>query len=78
MNEMHLFDTDTDSAVVDAGAGSGEQLTLLPAADVPVQFRLDERTRRNGLRHIAEIRRQLAAQQAARRTDAQPRRRRAA
>jgi hypothetical protein len=36
-----------------------EQLTLLPAADVPVQFRLDEATRRRGLRHIAEIRARL-------------------
>ena len=37
-----------------------EQLTLLPAADVPVQFRLDDATRRRGLRHIAEIRARLA------------------
>jgi hypothetical protein len=43
-----------------------QQLTLLPAPDVPVQFRLDEATRRRGLRHVAEIRRQLAARQAAR------------
>jgi hypothetical protein len=28
--------------------------------DVPLQFRLDERTRRRGLDHIATIRRQLA------------------
>jgi hypothetical protein len=46
-----------------------QQLTLLPAADVPVQFRLDEATRRRGLRHVAEIRRQLAARQAARMVD---------
>ena len=38
-----------------------EQLTLLPEAAVPVQFRLDEATRRRGLRHIAEIRARLAA-----------------
>ena len=37
-----------------------EQLTLLPVAAVPVQFRLDEATRRRGLRHIAEIRARLA------------------
>ena len=43
-----------------------QQLTLLPAPDVPLQFRLDEATRRRGLRHIAEIRLQLAARQAAR------------
>ena len=38
-----------------------EQLTLvdLPAADVPVQFRLDAATRRRGLRHVAEIRARL-------------------
>ena len=37
-----------------------EQLSLLPdASTVPVQFRLDEATRRRGLRHIAEIRARL-------------------
>jgi hypothetical protein len=44
-----------------------QQLTLLPAPDVPLQFRLDEATRRRGLRHIAEIRLQLATRQATRR-----------
>jgi hypothetical protein len=43
---------------------STQQLTLLPAPDVPLQFRLDEATRRRGLRHLAEIRRQMAARQA--------------
>ena len=43
-----------------------QQLTLLPAPDVPIQFRLDEATRRRGLAHVAEIRLQLAARQAAR------------
>jgi hypothetical protein len=38
-----------------------QQLTLLPSPDVPVQFRLDAETRRRGLKHIAEIRVQLAA-----------------
>jgi hypothetical protein len=42
-----------------------EQLTLLPAADVPVQFRLDDATRRRGLRHIAEIRARLDSARAA-------------
>ena len=42
-------------------AERAEQLSLLPAATVPVQFRLDEATRRRGLRHIAEIRARLAA-----------------
>lgn len=39
-----------------------EQLTLLPEAEVPLQFRLDEATRRRGLRHIAAIRAQLERQ----------------
>jgi len=47
---------------------SSQQLTLLPAPDVPLQFRLDEATRRRGMRHIAEIRLQLAARQVARST----------
>jgi hypothetical protein len=38
---------------------SPEQLQLLPEAAVPVQFRLDEATRRRGLAHIARIRAQL-------------------
>lgn len=51
-----------------------EQLSLLVTAPparstLPVQFRLDERTRRNGLRHVAELRAQLAAQAAARNGD---------
>ena len=37
-----------------------EQLSLLPEPAVPLRFRLDEATRRRGLRHIAEIRAQLA------------------
>ena len=45
---------------------SEQQLTLLPAPDVPAQFRLDEATRRRGLRHVAEIKRQLADRQAER------------
>jgi hypothetical protein len=45
---------------------STQQLTLLPAPDVPLQFRLDEATRRRGLRNLAEIRRQMAARQAER------------
>ena len=39
-----------------------EQLVLLEEPTVPVQFRLDEATRRRGLRHIAEIRAQLDRQ----------------
>ena len=41
-----------------------QQLTLLPSSDVPVRFRLDAETRRRGLQHVAEIRRQLAERQA--------------
>ena len=44
-----------------------EQLTLLPAPTVPLRFRLDEATRRRGLRHIAEIRARLERQPATRR-----------
>lgn len=42
-----------------------QQLTLLPSSDVPVRFRIDAETRRRGIHHIAEIRRQLADRQAA-------------
>ncbi|MEO5901760.1 MAG: hypothetical protein ABIR68_16760 [Ilumatobacteraceae bacterium] len=38
-----------------------EQLSLLRTSDLPVQFRLDRRTRERGLEHVAEIRRLLAA-----------------
>jgi hypothetical protein len=38
-----------------------EQLTLLAPSALPVQFRLDQRTRQLGLSHIAAIRQQLAA-----------------
>jgi hypothetical protein len=43
-----------------------QQLTLLPKPEVPVQFRLDEATRRRGLRHVAEIRLQLEQRRAER------------
>lgn len=42
------------------------QLSLLPSSDVPLRFRLDDATRRRGLRHIAEIRREMEARHAAR------------
>ena len=48
---------------------------LLPPTDVPLQFRLDERTRRRGLEHIARIRRQLADQASKRAHTTGPRRR---
>jgi hypothetical protein len=37
-----------------------EQLVLLASSDLPVQFRLDQRTRQLGLAHVAAIRQQLA------------------
>ena len=40
-------------------SATAEQLTLLPEPTVPLRFRLDDATRRRGLRHIAEIRAQL-------------------
>jgi hypothetical protein len=50
-----------------------EQLSLLAPSDLPVQFRLDRKTRERGLAHIAQIRRQLATN-AARRAPAADRR----
>ena len=39
-----------------------DQLSLFPPANsVPERFRLDEATRRRGLRHVARIRAQLEA-----------------
>jgi hypothetical protein len=52
-----------------------EQLRLLDASGVPLQFRLDASARRRGLAHVAEIRRQLA-EQAVRRGTAEPQRHR--
>jgi hypothetical protein len=40
-----------------------QQLRLLDASSVPVQLRLDERTRRLGLAQVAKIRAQLLEQQ---------------
>jgi hypothetical protein len=44
-----------------ASPATSEQLSLLPVSELPLQFRLDQRTRQRGLAHIAAIRRQLAA-----------------
>ena len=44
-----------------AHEATSEQLSLLAVSELPVQFRLDQRTRLRGLAHIAAIRRQLAA-----------------
>jgi len=43
----------------------GEQLTLLPTSNVHARFLLSRATRERGLRHVAEIRQQLAERQAA-------------
>lgn len=61
-----------DVTPLPTGAGSptptapAEQLSLLPPSELPLQFRLDEETRRRGLRHVAEIQRMLAERLAAR------------
>jgi hypothetical protein len=57
--------TAEDAAVADRP----QQLSLL-AGDVPLQFRLDERTRRSGLAHVAQLRAQMLAQAASRRSAA--------
>jgi hypothetical protein len=43
------------------GTPAVEQLALFPESTVPERFRLDEATRRRGLRHIAELRARLEA-----------------
>ena len=40
-----------------------DQLRLLDASSVPIQLRLDERTRRLGLAHVAKLRAQINEQQ---------------
>jgi hypothetical protein len=41
---------------------TADQLSLFPpASDVPDRFRLDDATRRRGLRHVARLRAQLEA-----------------
>ena len=46
--------------------GTPEQLPLLTVTDVPVQFRLNERTRRIGLAGVASAKAILAEQEARR------------
>ncbi len=53
--------TRTTATSTIAPADGPQQLTLLPPSELPVQFRLDRRTRERGLAQIAAIRRQLAA-----------------
>jgi hypothetical protein len=52
-----------------------EQLALLSSGDLPLQFRIDQRTRQRGLAHIAAIKAQLAAKAAGRRSGTAPARR---
>ena len=42
-----------------------EQLSLLRPSELPMQFRLDQRTRQRGLAHVAELRQLLASMRAA-------------
>ena len=57
---------------------TAEQLTLLaltagealPEPGLPLQFRLDRRTRERGLAHVAALKAQLAARAAARQAQA--------
>ncbi len=46
------------------GDDGAEQLTLLPTSNAHARFRLSRATRERGLRHVAEIRRQLAEREA--------------
>jgi len=66
MNKKGTTRTSRTPAPIGAG-GAPEQLTLLGSPAVPLQFRLDERTRRSGLEHVAQLRAQIAAQAAGRR-----------
>jgi hypothetical protein len=45
----------------DRDTSTAEQLTLLPTTQTPARFRLSQDTRERGLRHVAEIRKMLAA-----------------
>ena len=71
---MSTHDTINASPLTEITSHTGdvpEQLSLL-AGSVPLQFRLDERTRRTGLQHVAELRQQMVAQAAARRNPTKP------
>jgi len=62
------MDTRTAPSSVDPTPAAHEQLVLLSPPELPIQFRLDQRTRERGLAHIAALRAQLAARAAARST----------
>ena len=63
--------TDTFSPTDTVASDLPEQLSLL-SASVPLQFRLDERTRVSGLQHVDELRRLMVAQAASRRAQSKP------
>lgn len=65
-SESGTTGTNTTGTGASGDRPRGEQLSLLPSSDLPVRFRLDEATRRRGLRHVAEIRRMLDERQHAR------------
>jgi hypothetical protein len=65
MSTNDTINVSPNTEITSENADVPEQLSLL-AGSVPLQFRLDERTRRAGLQHIAELRSQMAAQAAAR------------
>jgi hypothetical protein len=58
--------TTTATAPHSVAPDAPEQLALLVTPAIPVQFRLDEDTRRSGLQHVAQLRAQMVAQAAAR------------
>lgn len=58
----------TATPSVDPTPAAHEQLVLLSPPELPIQFRLDQRTRERGLAHIAALRAQLAARAADRNT----------
>ncbi len=59
-------DTAQTAVHIKLSMATPEQLSLLATDDVPAQFRLDERTRRSGLAHVAALRAQIIAQAATR------------
>jgi hypothetical protein len=54
----------------DAMSASLDAEVELPQPSLPLQFRLDRRTRERGLAHVAAIKAQLAARAAARQSQA--------
>jgi hypothetical protein len=57
-------------SVADLAVGSPDLQVEFPQPGLPLQFRLDRRTRERGLAHVAAIKAQLAARAAARQAQA--------